>query len=384
MNRKRVLKRTNCPMLDLTMLLCLVTTFLLSAGCAYAKEQKASSDSTKSDWTSVCKLPEQHALNSFITPMMNGAEGTLIIAFTDGKHHVCRAYGDASRTADQDTIFEIGSITKVFTSLLMIDLWKDGKLNLDDPVEKFLPQDVVVPKLNGKSITLFQLATHTSGLPANPDNLDRYQKYGKVEFHEFLSRCKLESAPGSKYSYSNTGYRLLGEALEFALQKPYEEALTEHILNPLQLDDTRITVPEEKISRLAQGYGPDGKKVPNSAQTGGPAGGLKSTAENLLSFLDAAIAAPRASVPKAGSPDAITDLIAESCKHRFEISRDLSSCLGWLRSNREDCYYKNGQIHGFSTCVEFSARKRFGMVVLSSTLQINAEALLKKLRKRFN
>lgn len=365
------------------LLVCLSLFFALSGQAAVqSKGTRAELATAKTEsWNSRFALPTAEALNSFITPKINGKEGTLILAFTDGKHHVFRTYGSVTSpagTSDQNTLFEIASITKVFTSLVMVDLWKDNKLSFDDPVEKYLPQDVVVPKQNGKSITLFQLSTHSSGLPRDPDNLDQYVKYGKPEFHEFLARCKLESNPGTKYSYSNAGYRLLGEALEFALQESYEPALIKRILTPLHLDDTRIVLPEDKIPRLAQGRSEDGKKVPNAPTSGGPGGGLKSSAEDMLRFLDACIE------PVNETPGSIraSECIAESCKHRFRINSNESSCLGWLRNNKQDSYNKYGLMHGFSTCIEFSPKDRIGIAVLSSTAQIDAEALLKELRKR--
>lgn len=100
---------------------------------------------------------------------------------------------DRSQIPDGDTVFEIGSITKVFTSLLLADMVEHGEVNLNDPITKFLPQSVKVPTKNGREIRLFDLATQTSGLPRLPDNLapkdtsNPYADYTVEQMYAFLS-----------------------------------------------------------------------------------------------------------------------------------------------------------------------------------------------------
>src|SRR5205085_8424519 len=109
------------------------------------------------------------------------------------------------------TIFEIGSATKVFTSLLLADMVQRGQVALDDPVAKYLPPTVKMPERHGRSITLVDLATHTSGLPRLPTNMtpknqaNPYADYSVEQLYQFLSNYQLTRDVGSQYEYSNLG-----------------------------------------------------------------------------------------------------------------------------------------------------------------------------------
>jgi len=114
----------------------------------------------------------------------------------------------SSSQVDGDTLFEIGSITKTFTALLLEDMVARGEMKLDDPVEKFLPEKVKIPSKGGRKITLLDLATHSSGLPRDINDWTVQGMY------DFLGRCQLISKPGTKVLYSNLGFCLLGHVIE--------------------------------------------------------------------------------------------------------------------------------------------------------------------------
>ena len=124
-----------------------------------------------------------------------------------------------TRPVNGDTLFEIGSATKVFTSLLLAEAVKRGEVALDDPVAKYLPSSVKVPERGGRKITLLDLATHTSGLPRLPLNMNPkdasnpYADYTVQQMYEFLASYTLPRDPGSMYEYSNLGGGLLGHVL---------------------------------------------------------------------------------------------------------------------------------------------------------------------------
>ena len=124
-----------------------------------------------------------------------------------------------SREVDGSTVFEIGSITKVFTALLLADMAESGELSLDDPIAKFLPESVKVPSKDDKQISLLHLATHTSGLPRMPDNFhpadleNPYADYTVEKMYEFLSGYTLTRGIGTRIEYSNYGCGLLGHIL---------------------------------------------------------------------------------------------------------------------------------------------------------------------------
>src|SRR5215470_2283012 len=153
------------------------------------------------------------------------------------------AYGQLEkgdpRPLNGDTLFEIGSTTKVFTSLLLADMVQRGEVKLDDPVSKYLPPDVKVPERNGRAITLVDLATHTSGLPRMPSNFapkdpgNPYADYTLDQLYRFLSSYQLTRDIGSQYAYSNMGAALLGNALARGAGTDYEALVRSRICDPL-------------------------------------------------------------------------------------------------------------------------------------------------------
>src|SRR5687767_12715314 len=149
---------------------------------------------------------------------------------------------------DGDTLFEIGSITKVFTSLLLADMIQKGEVALTDPVAKYLPETVRMPERGGKKITLEHLATHTSSLPRLPANMfprdpaNPYADYTTGQLYEFLSSTELMRDIGEKYEYSNLGVGLLGHALARRAGMSYETLVRMRILEPLGMKSTTISL----------------------------------------------------------------------------------------------------------------------------------------------
>jgi CubicO group peptidase (beta-lactamase class C family) len=139
-------------------------------------------------------------------------------------------------TQRQATGIVVGSITKVFTALLLSDMVQRKELALDDPVTKLLAaQDLPFLGRGDREVTLLDLATHTSGLPLRPGNLlsddpeDKYAGYTSELLHQFLSSFEFDRSPGSQYEYSNVGYGLLGEALSLRSGASYRELLRSRI-----------------------------------------------------------------------------------------------------------------------------------------------------------
>jgi len=163
---------------------------------------------------------------------------------------------DNPRPVAGDTLFEIGSITKVFTSTILADMVQRGEVSLDDPVAKFLPPDVKVPESGGKKITLVDLATHTSGLPRMPNNFaprdpdNPYSDYGVDRLYAFLSGYALTRDIGEKFEYSNLGVGLLGTALARRAGMDYETLVRTRITGPLKMDSTGITLSAAQKARL--------------------------------------------------------------------------------------------------------------------------------------
>jgi CubicO group peptidase (beta-lactamase class C family) len=197
--------------------------------------------------------------------------------------------------APERAIFEIGSISKVFTSLLLAQTVIEGKAALTDPISKYLPADLTLdPKV--ASITLEQLATHTSGLPRLPDNLgatdelDPYANFTPDRLDEFLRHYHPVWSPPQAVVYSNLGAGLLGHLLERIHGKPYATLLAEHITGPLGLPDTVISLSREQQARFATPY--SGRMPVKPWQMGAlqGAGAIRSTAADLIKFGEALLA----------------------------------------------------------------------------------------------
>lgn len=268
------------------------------------------------------------------------------------------------RPLDGDTVFEIGSSTKVFTALLLADMVERGEVALTDPVAKFLPIDAKVPQWNGREITLVDLATHTSGLPRDPTNLDPkelanpFADYDVRQLDEFLAGYHLTRDIGSRFEYSNVGIALLGQALTARAAMDYESLVEARITTPLAMASTRISLTPDMKSRLAVGHSYVAKEpVPSFATLAyTPAGGLRSTANDLLTFL-------AVNMGYASSP------LAPAMTAMLKVRRP-PMVLGWGTVNLNkgsEIISHIGGTNGMTSFIGFDPKTRLGVVVLSNT-----------------
>ena len=269
---------------------------------------------------------------------------------------------------DADTVFEIGSITKVFTSLVLADMVVKGEVKLEDPVAKLLPATVKVPERDGRQITLIDLSNQVSGLPRMPDNFkpadmgDPYIDYGPAQMYEFLAKVQLARGIGEKYEYSNLGVGLLGHALALKAGMSYEELVRKRVLEPLGMTDTAIALPERLKARLATGTGPNLSPVKNwnfDAIAG--AGALRSTARDMLKFLTAA--AGLRETPLRGA----FDLMLKT--ERPTGVADLTIGMAWhiWRKSGTEIVWHNGGTGGYRSWAGFDPIKKAAAVVLCNT-----------------
>jgi CubicO group peptidase (beta-lactamase class C family) len=275
------------------------------------------------------------------------------------------AYGnfakDDSRAVDGDTIFEIGSVSKVFTSLLLADMVTRREVALDDPAAKYLPAAVKMPERNGKAITLLDLSTHHSGLPRLPgdfkpqDVLNPYAGYSEDALYQFLSGYTLPRDPGSQFEYSNLGGGLLGHVLACRAGTDYESLVRARITEPLDMPDTAITLSSSMKQRMATGHSAMLARVPYwdfSSLAG--AGALRSSANDMLVLLEAFL----------GYKDSS---LAAAMKTTFDVRRlagNLEIGLGWMILGR--IAWHNGGTGGFRSFVGCDPNARIGVVVLSN------------------
>ena len=276
------------------------------------------------------------------------------------------AQGDP-RVLSGDTIFEIGSATKVFTSLLLAEMVQHGQVALDDPASKYLPKTVKMPERNGRSITLVDLATHTSGLPRLPGNMkpkdpgNPYADYTVDQLYQFLSSYELKRDIGSQYEYSNLGGGLLGHVLALRAGTDYESLVISRICDPLEMKSTRITLTPEMKTRLAVGHNAGMQPVENwdlPALAG--AGALRSTANDLLNFLAANLGY---------SKSALAPAMAAMLKTRRPTGgADLEVALGWhiYTGNGKEIIWHNGGTGGYRSFMGYDPAARIGVVALSN------------------
>ena len=267
-----------------------------------------------------------------------------------------------------DTVYEIGSITKVFTSLVLADMVVRGEVGLDDPVAQFLPATVKVPERDGRKITLRDLSNQVSGLPRMPDNLkpadgaDPYVDYGPDRLYEFLAKVELARGVGEKYEYSNLGVGLLGHALALRAGTSYEELVRKRVLEPLGMADTAVALDERLKARLAPGSGPNLSPVKNwNFDVFAPAGALRSTARDMLKFLTAAMGLRDTRLRAA------FDLMLK--EERPTGTPDLTIGLGWhvWRRYGTEIVWHNGGTGGYRSFAGFNPAKKTGVVVLCNT-----------------
>lgn len=279
-----------------------------------------------------------------------------------------------SALLDEDSLFDIGSITKTFTSMLLVDMALRGLVDPGDPVRRYLPAGrVTMPTFDGTEIELIHLATHTSGLPRQPqgseqpkpegfDPLDQYAAYTTDHIYEYLTDyCALEFEPGTFWGYSNTGMGLLGHVLGLIDGTSYAELLQRVILDELGMTSTFLFVPDERQPDLARGHNEANEYAPpycaNDIFQG--AGFLKSSLSDLFVYLEANL----------GLLD--TPLLdAMDAGHR---SLDIHTgslgamAVGWFIQELPDgqsVVYHGGRTNGYGAYIGFNKKLRTGVIAL--------------------
>jgi D-alanyl-D-alanine-carboxypeptidase/D-alanyl-D-alanine-endopeptidase len=263
------------------------------------------------------------------------------------------------RPIDADTVFEIGSITKLFTALLLSEAVRGGELSLDDPADRSLPPDLRLPSRGGRQITLFDLATHTSGLPKLPANypplsdLAGQARYSQVDLAAALAAQALPRDPGAGYEYSNLGYGLLALALAHRAGLSYGDLVARRITGPLGMTSTMLAPGRKFAPRRAQGH--DGELAKASSMPGGVldgAGALKSTPRDLARFVAAALAL---------SPTPLAPAFAlMTASRRPSGSPSVALALGWqvVTQGGQTTVLKGGDTYGFTATVALNPEGR--------------------------
>lgn len=314
-------------------------------------------------------------LNDVVAAAVRGAAryaGVVVAAFTDTDTVVqgWGTTGHGNSPPGDKTVFQIGSITKVFTALALADAVVRGELSLDTPLAAYLPG--TEQPCRAADISLGHLATHTSGLPRLPrglrrkalrNRLDPYREFGTADLLAALAVSRLRSAPGTKVRYSNFGAGLLGEALSRQAGLPYDRLIAERITGPLGMSETVVRLQPDQLDRRAVGHNARLQPVPDWDLGGMPgAGALYSTARDLVVFA-------RAHLHPETTP--LADALHLIQQPRAKVNRWVSVGLGWhevhVRGTKHTALWHNGGTGGFSSHLSTLPQADAGVVVLANT-----------------
>ncbi len=301
----------------------------------------------------------------------SGVNVGIVVGMIDGETVEYYSFGitdlKSGNLVDENSIFEIGSISKVFTTTLLADEVLKGNMALTDPASKYLPQSVKLPTRNGKEITLKHLATHTSALPRMPDNfspkdpLNPYVDYAPEMMYEFLNSLALTRDIGVEYEYSNLGMGLLGHILELQTGKTYEALIKERITSPCGMPNTALNLTDNMQKHLAFGHS-EGAQVSNwDFDVIASAGGIRSTAVDMIAFL-------KANLEIIDTP--INESMQLAHKEAF-VNADSSFHigLGWHYEDKGRVTWHNGRTGGYTSFTGFVQGTKKGVIVLSNAAE---------------
>ena len=270
------------------------------------------------------------------------------------------------KPVDENTIYEIGSISKVFTGILLAQQVLNGDINLDDDIASLLPDSISVPTMGNTKITFGHLTEHTSGLPRMPDNFapanpnNPYADYTVDQMYTFVSSYQPVRAVGAEYEYSNFAQGLLGHLLVKNKNTDYEDLMVQTIAEPLEMNDTRIEFTEGMKENLALGH--SGNKVVENwdIPTLAGAGAIRSSSSDMAQFISANLGYTNT---------ALHEAMELSHEPRHSKANGMSVGMGWhiKQGEQGDVVWHNGGTGGYRTFVGFVKETGRGVVLLTNS-----------------
>ncbi len=314
--------------------------------------------------------PLDKEIDSAVQPYISlqATAGLSIGILKDGKMQFY-GYGETEKgnkqIPDEHTIFEIGSLSKTFTAILLANAVNEGRVKLDDPVNKYLPDSIPPLQYDGVDVTLKTLSNHSSGIPRMPSNFksgdvnDPYKDYNQHDLFSFYKHFKLMRKPGEKYEYSNLAVGTLGVIMERVYHKNYETLFTEFICRPLGMNETREFLQKQDSSKFAKGYNEDGAYNSqwdfDALQA---AGAIRSTASDLLKYANANLG---------NAPSPLWKAIQLTHDITFTEGNTRVG-LGWhyIKPAADDLIFHNGETGGYHSYLAINPKKKFAVVILSN------------------
>ncbi|QLE01832.1 serine hydrolase [Galbibacter sp. BG1] len=300
----------------------------------------------------------------------NGINPSIAVGLMDstGTHYYVHGFKDLAQKlkADENTLYEIGSITKTYTGLLLAKGVTEKRIQLNDPANNFLPDSIKLTDKKGTDVTLQSLSTHSSGLPRLPDNLnpknqmDPYADYGRKDMFTFLSHY-IPKTVDKNFSYSNLGAGLLGEILAIERKESFSTALYNEILTPLGLQTTFLKVPEVQKNNLAKGYVANQEVHHWHFKAMAAAGGLKTNIKDLTKY---------------GKSYLKDNKLAEAQKlattNKFTDPEGQMHGLGWF-INKDQVIFHGGGTGGFRTFLAVDKKNKRVIAVMTNSGSSPAE-----------
>jgi len=347
-------KSTLAPMIRTDVVVAAVTGALFTSGAAHAQPNI------------------EQIVTQKVQPILpkTGTGGGVAVAVRMNGNTSFFNYGMADnaqkRQVTADSIFNLGSVGKVFATTLLAQAVKQGELSLDDPVAKYVTE--LQRGSDIRRITLGQLASHSSGLPNRPQEYETWHKgrYTWPDFVRFLNSWKAgpNHEPGQQYLYSDSAMVLLRVALERRFNTRFAALMHQRLTGPLGMTSTALPLPRDLLGRAVQGYGPMGKPVGKPGEEGGTfdwpgSGQIYSSSRDMATFL----AANLGEIPGHGP---IESAMAFAHQGVFTVSPRLTIGLAWqiVSARNFTIIDKNGGLNNTSTYIGFAPQKKLGVVVL--------------------
>lgn len=344
------------------------------------------------------EIPEEGIKASFedgIFPM-SGVPG-MMIGIVSGDETAVISFGETAKgngvAPSLDTVWAIGSVSKVFTSQILGAMVVSGEVKLTDPVEMYLPKGVKVPTFEGRAVTLLDLATHTAGLPRTIITEEEYEKAGDLanpaydtdRAWKWLADNKLTHRPGTHMQYSNYGFGLLGQALALKRGVTYGE-LVEQYYGQFGMKDVTVAPTEAQMKRKATSYWMDGREInpdwPFNFEQ--PSGGIYASGHDMMAFLKLCLGQLDPPTQEANTMAHATYVYRTQLDNALTTS-DSGMGLGWavLHPNNglPTLLHKNGWVSGFNTWVILAPTEDIAVFSMSNkpflTMQSALEGVIR-------